>query len=537
MPAGTAPPGRPWSHRNPGDLPPGCDVHPTRCGYGFPVSIEPEETTRRARRGFVPPRHGRQKRRGGVVLPAVAGVLTMGLLLSGGYAAYAYGSLSNGVTKINAITGGTDKKDDVDGQAQNILLVGDDHRPDNATPEQMAELSTQSDGGATNTDTMIVLHINEDGSQATMISFPRDSYVDIPGVGKGKLNSAFYYGTLNGGGDTGGAKLLIQTIQNLSGLSIDHYVRVSLLGFYQVVKELGPVDVCLNQATKDRYSGVDLPAGKSTLDAKQALSFVRQRHGLPNGDLDRNVRQQYFLSQEARKVLSAGTLLNPVKMGNILRAVGGSIQTDTDLVNLASQMRNLRPGNIQSATIPTLGTPTITVNGSALSIVQVDTVGLPAFVQGLVGEPEEYTKVGRAQPGNTKVTVLNGSGVTGAATAAGTVLTARGFTVGTPGSSELTKATQVQYPAGMEGQAKAVAAVVPGAVAVRTSAVTGVTLVLGSDGKAVTPVPAAGGAASTPATGGEASAPAAKPSKSASSEPKPTSTDVKAYGKEGVCIN
>ncbi|WP_410842759.1 LCP family protein, partial [Paraburkholderia sp. BR14264] len=142
------------------------------------------------------------------------------------------------------------------------------------------------------------------------------------------------------------AKLLIQTIQNLSGLTIDHYVRVSLLGFYQVVKELGPVDVCLNQAAKDPYSGVDLPAGKSTLDAKQALSFVRQRHGLPNGDLDRNIRQQYFLSQEARKVLSAGTLLNPVKMNNILGAVGGSIQTDTDLVNLATQMRNLRPGNI-----------------------------------------------------------------------------------------------------------------------------------------------------------------------------------------------
>ncbi|WP_420369540.1 LCP family protein [Curtobacterium sp. L1-20] len=512
------------------------------------MSNEPEETTRRASRGFVPPRHGRQKRGIGVVFPAVAGVLTMALLLSGGYAAYAYGRLSNGITKIDAISGAkSNGKDDVDGKAQNILLVGDDHRPDNATPEQMAELSTQSDGGATNTDTMIVLHINEDGSRATMMSFPRDSYVDIPGVGKGKLNSAFYFGTLNGGGDTGGAKLLIQTIQNLSGLTIDHYVRVSLLGFYQVVKELGPVEVCLNNAVKDKDSGVDLPAGKSTLDAKQALSFVRQRKGLPNGDLDRNVRQQYFLSQEARKVLSAGTLLNPVKMGNILGAVGGSIQTDTDLINLASQMRNLRPGNIQSATIPTLGTPTIYVNGSALSIVEVDTVGLPAFVQGLVGQPEEYTKATAAQPAATTVTVLNGSGITGAAGAAGQVLTARGFQVGAPGSSETTKATQVQYPAGQEAQAKAVAAVVPGAVAVRTTAVTGVTLVLGTDAKTVTPVPAAGGAASTPADGsaagsgssasGSSGSTGSKPSGSASSEPQPSSTDVKTYGKEGVCIN
>ncbi len=497
------------------------------------MSIEPEQTTRRARRGHVPPRHGRQKRGGGVVLPAVAGVLAMGLVLTGGYAAFAYASLSNGITKIDAIAPKTKSEDDVDGTAQNILLVGDDHRPDNATPEEMAELSTESDGGATNTDTMIVLHISADGSQATMISFPRDSYVDIPGVGKGKLNSAFYYGTLNGGGDTGGAKLLIQTIQDLSGLTIDHYVRVSLLGFYQVVKELGPVEVCLNQPAKDPYSGVDLPAGTSQLDAKQALSFVRQRHGLPNGDLDRNVRQQYFLSQEARKVLSAGTLLNPVKMNNILSAVGGSVQTDTDLISLATQMRNLRPGNIQSATIPTLGTPTIYVGGSALSIVQVDTVGLPAFVQGLVGEPEEYTKATAAEPAATTVTVLNGSGVTGAAAAAGETLTARGFQVGPPGSSDETKTTQVQYPAGQEAQAKAVAAVVPGAVAVRSTKVTGVTLVLGSDGKTVS-APAA--PASPDAGSSEPAAPESS-SSSSSSEPSPSSTDVKSYGKEGVCIN
>lgn len=470
------------------------------------------------------------------MFPAVAGVLTMALLLSGGYAAYAYNQLSDGVTIVNAITGDKDKKDDVDGKAQNILLVGDDHRPDNATPEQLAELSTEDDGGATNTDTMIVLHINADGSQATMISFPRDSYVDIPDVGKGKLNSAFYYGTLNGGGDTGGAKMLIKTIENLSGLQIDHYVRVSLLGFYQVVKELGPVEVCLNQATNDPFSGVNLPAGKSSLDAKEALSFVRQRHGLPNGDLDRNIRQQYFLSQEARKVTSAGTLLNPVKMGNILQAVGGSIQTDTNLIDLASQMRNLRPANIQSATIPTLGTPTISVNGSALSIVEVDTVGLPAFVQGLVGEPEAYTAAGAAQPANTSVTVLNGSGVQGAATAAGQVLTARGFQVAPAGSSSTTRVTQVQYPAGQESQAKAVAAVVPGAVAVRTNAVTGVTLVLGTDGKTAKPVATEPSAApSTPADTGSGSG--SKPAEQPAKEPSPKSTDVHNYGTEGTCIN
>lgn len=487
----------------------------------------------RRRRGAVPPRHGRQKRGIGVVLPAVAGVLTMALLLSGGYAAYAYNRLASSVTKVDAISGSTGTKDDVDGKAMNILLVGDDHRPDNATPEQLAELSTDSDGGATNTDTMIVLHISADGKGATMISFPRDSYVSIPGVGKGKLNSAFYYGTRNGGGAAGGAQLLIKTIEGLSGLSIDHYVRVSLLGFYEIVKQLGPVEVCLKEPAKDRYSGVDLPAGNSKLDAKQALSFVRQRHGLPNGDLDRQVRQQYFLSQEARKILSAGTLLNPVKTTKIIDAIGDSVETDQglDLLSLATQLRNLRPANIKSATIPILGTPTIYVGGSALSIVEVDTAGMPAFVQGLVGQPAAYTSATAAAPAGVTVTVLNGSGVTGAAGAASTVLAGRGFQVGTPGSSDTTAATMVQYPSGMEAQAKALVAAVPGAVPVQTSSVKGVTLVLGTDGKTAV-------AATQPSapSSPEASKPSSGSSSAAASEPSATSTAVHSYGEADSCI-
>jgi LCP family protein required for cell wall assembly len=503
----------------------------------LPVTNAPEETRPRRAGHAVPPRHGRRKRHWGVVLPAVAGVLTMAVLLSGGYAAYAYNRLASSVTKVDAIGSAPPAKDDVDGRAMNILLVGDDHRPDNATPEQLAELSTETDGGATNTDTMIVLHIAADGRSATMISFPRDSYVDIPDVGKGKLNSAFEYGTRDGGGDSGGAKKLIATIQGLSGLTIDHYVRVSLLGFYEIVKQLGPVNVCLNQPAQDTFSGVDLPAGVSELDAKQALSFVRQRHGLPNGDLDRQVRQQYFLSQEARKILSAGTLLNPVKTTKIIDAIGDSVETDQDLdlLSLAQQMRNLRPANIKSATIPILGTPTVYPNGYALSVVEVDTAGMPAFVQGLVGEPPAYTEAKAADPASVSVTVTNGSGATGAAATASAVLTGRGFQVGAPGSSATTATTMVQYPAGQEAQAKAVAAVVPGAVPVQSTAVQGVTLVLGTDGK--TPSAPAATQPSEPAQPSQPSeeAEASKPAEPA--EPSPSSTAVHEYGQEGVCIN
>ncbi|MDY0892805.1 LCP family protein [Frigoribacterium sp. CFBP9030] len=490
--------------------------------------------------GRTPPRHARARRRRVVVLPAVAGVMAALLLLTGGYAAYSYNRFVGGVTTVDAIPspggGGSDDSDDVDGVAQNILLVGDDHRPDNATPEELALLSTDSDGGATNTDTMIVLHIPADGASATMISMPRDSYVDIPGYGKNKLNAAFSLGKQSGGSDAAGAQLLIQTVQNLTGLTMDHYVRVSLIGFYRVVDALGPVDVCLNQAAVDSFSGVNLPAGVSTLDAKQALSFVRQRHGLPGGDLDRQVRQQYFLSVEARKILSAGTLLNPAKLGSVLDAVSSSMETDAGLnfLQLANQVRDLRPENVRSATIPILGTPTVYVGGSALSVVEVDEGAMPAFIQGLVGPPQAYTDATAAAPADVSVSVANASGVTGAATVATDALAAAGFVTAAPASAESTAATVVNYPAGQEAQAKAVAAYLPGAVAVASSQVTSVTVVLGADGVTVQ-APAVAPAPETPA---ETAAPdAPETPETTAPEPAPSPSPVGTSYAAGACIN
>src|SRR3954451_3410823 len=209
---------------------------------------------------------------------------------------------------------------------------------------------------------MMVLHLPAGGGKPTVISLPRDSWVDIPGVGQGKLNSAFADGAADGGGDAGGMRLLIQTVQNLTGLQIDHFARVSLLGFYDVAQVLGPVQVCLNQAVDDPFSGTNLPAGVSTLDAKQALSFVRQRHGLPRGDLDREVRQQYFLAAELRKVTSSGVLLYPGRLHALLQAAGSAVQTDPalDLLSDASQFASLGAGDVRFTSILVLGTPTIT---------------------------------------------------------------------------------------------------------------------------------------------------------------------------------
>ncbi|MGH1550858.1 LCP family protein [Leifsonia poae] len=447
--------------------------------------------------GPTPGKPPRKRRRTKRIVAWTAAALAIILVVVGGYAAYSYFRFVGGVKHVDVIS---KPANDVDGQDQNILLVGDDHRPDGASQAELDQLSTTDDGGGTNTDTMMVLHIPANGKSATLISLPRDSWVDVPGHGMNKLNSAF---SLGGGGSdpTAGAKLLIQTVQNLTGLSIDHYVRVSLLGFYTIAQALGPVQVCLNNAVDDPYSGANFPAGVSTLDAKQALSFVRQRHGLPRGDLDRVVRQQYFLSVEAHKFLSAGTLLNPAKLTNTLDAVSGSLETDPGLnfLQLAAQLQGLTGGKIQSATIPISGTPTITVDGDDVSIVEVDTAAMPAFIQSLMGTPTAYDNATAAKPADTTVTVLNGGSANGAATTATQTLAAAGFKTGTPGDADTHATTVIQYKAGQEAQAKAVAAYLPGASVQQTDSVSTVTVVLGDDGIMPTAPAAAGSAPAAPA--------------------------------------
>lgn len=437
------------------------------------------------------------------MLGTIAAVLAVILVVTGGYVWYSYQHLTSSITHIDAITppaSGTPKGEHA--SDENILLVGDDHRPANASPQLLAELGTQQDGGATNTDTMMVLHIPASGGKATLISFPRDSWVQIPGYGSNKLNAAFELGAQNGGGDKGGIQLLITTIQNMTGLRIDHFVRVSLLGFYTIAKALGPVQVCLNHAVNDPYSTLSLPAGVSTLNAHEALAFVRQRHGLPNGDLDREKRQRYFLSVELRKFLQAGTLLNPVKLQNVLGAVGSSLETDPglNLLALAQRMHGFSASDLTTATIPILGTPTIYVHGTPVSIVEVDTAAMPGFIADVIGQPTAYTKASAASPDSVVVTVLNGSGTAGAATEATATLASLHFKTLAPGNAALQSKTTIEYPAGKESAAKALASYVPSAAVISSSTVDGVTLVLGSDHvmpAAPTTAPATGSPTST----------------------------------------
>lgn len=469
----------------------------------------------------------RRRSTAGRVVRWVALIVVVVVVAAIAYTAYSYQHFVSGVTHIDAIPASNSSA--TADQGENILLVGDDHRPAGATAAELAELGTTEDGGGDNTDSMMVLHI--EGGKATLISFPRDSWVDVPGFGYNKLNAAFALGSENGGGDAGGARLLITTIQNLSGLRIDHFVRISMLGFYNVAKALGPIQVCLNEAVDDPYSTLDLPKGVSTLNAQQALAFVRQRHGLPLGDLDRVIRQQYFLSVESKNFLSPGTLLNPVKTESVLSAVSSAIQTDPGLnfLDLAMQFRSLTGGNLTSTTIPIVGTPTITVDGAPLDIVQVDPQAVHAFIANLVSSSASaYASASPAPVKSVTVTVLNGGTVNGAAAANTQTLDAIGFRTGTPGDAGTQATTTIEYPPGQESDAKALAAYVPGASVEATSSVHGVTLVLGTDGLGVSR--SSSGASSGTSSGGSGSS--ATPS-----APGSGTTAVTANGTRIPCID
>ncbi|MBE7187985.1 LCP family protein [Jatrophihabitans endophyticus] len=258
---------------------------------------------------------------------------------------------------------------DIDGKDQNILLVGNDDRS-TMTAAESKELHASPDGGSLNTDTMMIVHIPADGAKATLISLPRDSYVHIKGHGTNRLNSAYADGYNSvPSTDTldqkraAGANLLVSTITNLTGLTINHYVQVDLLGFYRISNAIGGVSVNLCHAVNDTHkanraagltggSGLKLSAGHHVLQGVQALEFVRQRHFLPRGDLDRIRRQQYFLTAAFRKIASVGII---TKIHSLGTAVEQSLYLDKglNLVDLAEQLQNLSANNIVSKTIPT----------------------------------------------------------------------------------------------------------------------------------------------------------------------------------------
>lgn len=376
------------------------------------------------------------------------------------------------------------------GMGQNILLVGNSSRA-GLSPAQLKDVATQYDPSYAS-DTILVLHVPAGGQRASLISFPRDSYVSIPGFRTGKINAAYVDGACNNGCSGGpltpaqhaaGAQELIKTISALTGLRIDHYVEVNLFGFYQITKVLGGVQVCLNHAVKDHYSGINLPAGRQMIEGTQALAFVRQRHGLPRGDLDRIVRQQVFLGAVIRKVLSVGTLLNPIKLDQLINAVSRSLIFDKtfDPLKFANQMRSLAAGNVAFRTVP-VKDPNAYISGIG-DVVVLDKAALPAFING-VAQPATSPPHATMARHDVKVQVLNGWSIPGLAGQMQAALAHLGFAAIGAGNADRStyQRTLIRYNPTQAGAARTLATVIPTATLSPDTALGGtLQLVLGAN--------------------------------------------------------
>lgn len=293
----------------------------------------------------------------------------------------------------------------VEDGATDILLVGSDSRTDaqgRQLPDHVLRRLRTEATDTLNTDTMIVLRVPENGGRAHAVSIPRDTWVPVPQYGEEKINGAYGLTKLrtmerlaaegvpleerSRQGDQAGRRALVQIVQELTGVRVDHYAEVNLYGFYLLTEVIGGVEVCLKAATSDPDSGANFRAGVQTISGGDALSFVRQRKGIPNGDLGRITRQQVFMSAAMSKLLSAGTLADPARLSGLLDAVNKSVVVDEgfDLAAFAGQAQGLAGGNVEFATIPVTGVGVRNDRGQ--SIVTVDPAQVKAFVAQVLGE-------------------------------------------------------------------------------------------------------------------------------------------------------
>lgn len=271
----------------------------------WPAAQRPEPAgTRHTPTG--PHRIGRRRsRRVATVL-----LLVLALLLAWpvGLAAWANGQIRH----VDALSGAPSS----DGQV--FLLAGSDSRADGAV---------QDDAEGQRTDTIMVLTVPASGT-ASLISLPRDTYVEIPGHGPGKLNAAYSYG---------GATLLVETVEALTGMTVDHYVEIGMGGVQHVVDAVGGVELCLDYDVNDELSQLVWTAGCHQVDGATALAFARMRYSDPLGDIGRNQRQQQVIAAVTSVVSRPATLVSPTRQVSLVRAGTGAlvVDSDTGIVDLA----------------------------------------------------------------------------------------------------------------------------------------------------------------------------------------------------------
>jgi LCP family protein required for cell wall assembly len=390
---------------------------------------------------------------------------------------------------------------------QNILLMGLESRTDwngHILPDDVLKAlhagsrqGIENGVGGNATNTLILIHIPAGGKKAVGFSIPRDDWVTFPtaydGQTQGKIDQA--YGLAMAAresqlrqqdpqasqdqvafaGNEAGRAATVATVEQLTGVHIDHFAEVNLDGFYELARVLGGVEVCLTHPVPyDPYSGFEARhAGYQHLDAAQALAFVRQRHGLPGGDLDRTHRQQAFLDSVLHQLRTEGVLSDLTKIQALLSVAKQYVITDAgwNLLDFATEMRGLSPRNIIFRTLPIQGYATI--DGQDANVVnpaRLKAIVQAAFRAGPAQHSRTRPAAPKAAPARTiTVDVLNGGHTAGLAARVSDALARAGYQAGAVGNTSPRTTTAVLYGAGAAGNASQIAAMFGTAAAASAS--------------------------------------------------------------------
>jgi LCP family protein required for cell wall assembly len=287
-------------------------------------------------------RHGRLPRKHPVrtAVKVVAGVAAVALASSASIAAIAAGQVTTdlgpGVKIQGQPQGNANRVSLADYSGGfNMLVVGTDNDPDQGTTFGVRD--------ATLNDVNILIHVSADHTNATAVSIPRDLVVPIPACEKADGSgsySAMSAQPINNAWSYGGLSCVVQTVQSLTGVDVQYSAAVSFNGVIEMSNAIGGVPVCVNRAVKDRFTGLDLPAGTSTLQGDQALAFLRTRHGVGDGsDLGRISSQQVFLSSMLRTIKSNDTLGSLPRLYKLARAATSNMKLSESLNNVQTMVQ------------------------------------------------------------------------------------------------------------------------------------------------------------------------------------------------------
>ena len=438
-------------------------------------------------------RRARQRRAALVVCGAVSAVVLLFAGTAWGFTSY----INDSIGRVSAGTAGTPSSGPL-----NVLLAGVDVRAGLTRRQQLALHVGNS--VSFNSDTLMLIHVSGDRSHVTVISIPRDSWVDIPGHGMSKINAAY---------GLGGPSLVVKTVEQDTGLTINDFIQVNFLGFVKVIDALGGVNICLPFAVNDAYSGLHLTAGTHHVGGITALEYARDRHSFAASDLARIQDQQRLLASMLNEAISSGTLADPLRLSRFLQAALAAIKVDQGLnvSSLADQLRGISPHNVRFMTVPLSNYNYQTPTGESAVLWDASAA---STLFGELKNDQTATRPARPHPrhtagglrrGQVPVAVWNGTLIGGLSGSTGTDLGNLGFPVqaGLTWPVHDLARTVIQYPPGHEAGAKLVQRVMPGAGLQQVKGLGKVRVLLGSSGYTVTaaspsPAPSASSSPAVP---------------------------------------